>query len=78
MTPQEYERLRQANEVNNDYRLLVDAIAVLQKKPPVYNGTFLDDDRIVSAALSRFITNEDLAEVLSKKLNDLEIRFSQI
>ncbi len=30
MTPQEYERLRQANEVNDDFRLLADAIAILR------------------------------------------------
>lgn len=75
MTPQEYERLRQANEVNDDFRLLTDAIAILRKKPPVYNR---DDDRIISTALARFITNEDLVEMLTQKLNELETRFSQI
>lgn len=78
MTQEEYERLNQANNIQNDIHLLRDAIAVFQNRPILYQGMLADKSEIVRLAVNRFVKDEDLLHIFSQKLDELELKFSKI
>ncbi len=77
MTESEFNRLKEANEIQNDIHLLCDAIAVLRKPIP-YRGIMADESEIVRIAVNRFVKDEDILSILAQKLDALELKFSKI
>lgn len=78
MTESEYNRLKQADNIQNDIHLLRDAIAVLRKHPIQYSGMLADKSEIVRLAVNRFVKDEDILSILMQKLDALELKFSEI
>lgn len=78
MNESEYNRLKKAHEIKSDIELLRDAIAVLRKRPMMFNRLYNDEAEIVRMAVRQFIKDEDMAEMLSKKLDALEMEFEKL
>ncbi len=78
MTESEFNRLKEANEIQNGIHLLRDAIAVLRKQPITYHGMMADESEIVKLAVNRFVKDEDILSILAQKFDALELKFSEI
>lgn len=78
MNESEYNRLRKAYEMMCDVELLKDAIAILRKHPVRCHPPFADEGEIVRRAVKHFVKDEDIAGILSQKLDSLEIEYAKL
>lgn len=78
MNESEYNRLKKAYEIKSDIELLRDAIAVLRKQPMMFHRLYNDEAEIVRMAVRRFIKDEDMAMMLSQKLDAIEMEYAKL
>lgn len=74
----EYERLQKAHHIKEDMRLIRDAIAILRKSHMTPNGAFREEETIVKSAVFQFINDDDIIEILQRKLESLKVEFSRL
>lgn len=78
MTNDEFERLDKAHQLHYDMTLLQDAIVILRKQSKQLFNRCRDKGEIVRTAMSQFLKDEDIALLLSKKLEILEREFAKL
>ena len=78
MDDTEYERLQKAHQLKDGIILIQDAILILRKKPMIFHGAYCKEEAIVKSAVAQFVKDEDIAEILSRKLENLKAEFSQL